>query len=54
VTHLTDQLWKPSPKPNVVDETRAERVDNLTRYVRVASSKNLNETGIAASSQKSK
>ena len=25
-------LWNPSPTHNVVDETRAELVDNLTRY----------------------
>jgi hypothetical protein len=30
--HLTDQLWNPSTTPNVVGETRAELVDNLTRY----------------------
>ena len=32
VTHLADQPWNPSPRPNVVDETRAELAANLTRY----------------------
>jgi len=32
VTYMTDQLWNPSLTHNVVDETRAELVDNLTRY----------------------
>jgi Cdc6-like AAA superfamily ATPase len=32
VTHLTDQLWNPSPKPNVADETRSRLVGDLMRY----------------------
>jgi transposase InsO family protein len=27
-----DYLWNPSPRPNVVDETRAKLVDDLARY----------------------
>jgi CRP-like cAMP-binding protein len=32
LAYLTDQQWNPFPRPNIVDETRARLVDDLTRH----------------------
>jgi hypothetical protein len=32
LAYLTDQQWNPFPRPNIVDETRAKLVDDLTRH----------------------